>query len=83
VIDLQARLDALPEWPQARWQTEGYHLAVLARLALAREWIAREGHAVNCDHYRKGRKEAVGPRWIDGPCTCGQDALLKAMEVPT
>ena len=74
MIDLQARLDALPEWPQARWQTEGYHLAVLARLALAREWIAAIPCEDDCGRYRFASK--------DQPCTCGRDALLAALEVP-
>ena len=80
--DLQARLDALPEWPGAWDATIGWHSdmrkAALARLALWHE-LAQAGDARLVRH-------AAGCIWWDNnapvACTCGRDALIKAMEVP-
>jgi hypothetical protein len=89
VNDLQARLDALPEYPEPpknigvmrptlgdcfryrRLLSE----ALTARLALAREWIESLGY--------RGHDERCPTTWPkEGACTCGRDALLKAMGVP-
>lgn len=88
--DLQARLDALPEWPEpitnfdisvrdwARWQHEG-RLAALARLALAHD-LAKDGdpiltyHSAECYYTIGGR--------LSCKCTCGRDALLAKLEGP-
>jgi len=80
--DLQSKIAALPEWPD----TVGVHGslgaiiclerdAALARLALAREWI-EDAHRLWCDLVpdEEGRRA--------GPCDCGRDALLLALEVP-
>jgi hypothetical protein len=95
--DLQARLDALPEWPEpcsnavrlgeissdcsncfdVAQETAD---AALARLALWHE-LAQAGdvrlvrHADDCCIL-------VYPLRNPPRCTCGRDALLKAMEVP-
>jgi hypothetical protein len=73
--DLKARIDALPEYPRADAEiSDGMFYrrmsaAYSQRLALAREWIAANGHA----------KE----KCLTGEsCICGRDALLKALEVP-
>jgi hypothetical protein len=48
--------------------------AAFARLELAREWIQRSPHDPDC----------AGVEWVavPQPCSCGRDALLKALEVP-
>jgi hypothetical protein len=79
--DLQARLDALPEWPGAWDATIGWHSdmrkAALARLALWHE-LAQAGdvrlvrHTDACAHHARDI----------GRCTCGRDLLLKVLEVP-
>lgn len=120
MTDLQAKLDALPEWPErenmptrklpylqtsapcmicaalvsgdfglvpnicdgcynhALYRYERRRAdAALARLALAREWIDGAPHAIKCPWERwTGCADALKP-----PCTCGRDALLKALEV--
>ena len=97
MIDLQAKIDALPEWPKPIARVGPYKIygdhkyavyddgnsaetpyqtdlaqAALARLALAREWAAKAPHHVSCAAWCQSSKD----------CTCGRDALLKAMEVP-
>jgi hypothetical protein len=47
--------------------------AALARLAVAREWIALARHLDSCE--AQGWEHPI-------PCTCGRDALLAALEVP-
>lgn len=49
--------------------------AALARLALAREWI-ETAHGTDCAMYPDTEGNAG---W---KCTCGRDALLKALEQP-
>jgi hypothetical protein len=82
--DLQARLDALPEWPETfASDTELYDIflrfvmterdAALARLAPAREWIADSPHMLSCE---------MNSWEFSTPCTCGRDGLLKKLEVP-
>ncbi len=88
---LDERLAALPEWPSLRPDVFKSLSAAtllrmerdcaLARLALAREWIAASPHRdpcppVNCE-FIEGHFE-----FIEGPCSCGRDALLKALEAP-
>lgn len=88
MTDLQTKLAALPDWPEpisnfdisvrdyGWWQTER-GVAALARLALAREWIASQPHGVS----RSGT-DCLSFRFTGQPCTCGRDALLAALEVP-
>jgi hypothetical protein len=57
-------------------------IAALARLALAREWIAEANHHDGCEclYY-----VASSEMWFASdskPCNCGRDALLAALEVP-
>ena len=76
MTDLQAKIAALPEWGS---RSDEYAEAALARLALARKWIASQPHGVvpgvgiDC--------AAFNPRTRLN-CTCGRDALLEALEVP-
>lgn len=44
--------------------------ALAARLALLREWIKNHYCTTDCG------------KWERGDCTCGRDALLKALEGP-
>ena len=80
---LHDKIAALPEWPERiasdvqPWQTIVHeHRAALARLALAREWIESEPHTAKCP-WRGLAKNAEGFKPV---CTCGRDALLKALE---
>jgi hypothetical protein len=85
--DLQARLDALPEWranPDHRLsllesveQLIGERDWALIRLALAHE-LAWAGDVRLVAHTDSCRSQLDGP----DTCDCGRDALLKAMEVP-
>jgi hypothetical protein len=81
MTNLQARLDALPEWPGAWDATIGWHSdmrkAALARLALAHE-LAWAGDVRLVAHTDSCRSQLDGP----DTCDCGRDRLLKAMEVP-
>jgi len=81
VSGLQERIAALPEWAECEGYEDGLRVdrdtlrlrAALARLALAREWIADSRHLESCEY----------DAWeIKTPCTCGRDALLAALEVP-
>lgn len=90
-MTLADKIAALPEWPKEiervgpykRYAGHDYTVyddgrsadtpyftdlstAALARLALARKWIDLCRHRPGCMY----------------PCTCGRDALLKALEVP-
>lgn len=68
-MTLQQQIDALPDWPPPIREVEqGTIEAALARLALARKWIAGAPH-----HY-----ECYGLT----TCTCGRDALLEALQEP-
>jgi hypothetical protein len=83
-MSLKSKLDALPGWPKTArlgmsdstdadyWCDES--AAALARLALAREWIA-EAHKDECD-----MNLSKYPQY--GKCDCGRDELLAALEVP-
>lgn len=78
---LADRIKALPGWPERGaadvqpWQTIVHeHRAALARLALAREWIADRPHTANCTIHGSF---APTPR-----CSCGRDALLAAIGEP-
>jgi hypothetical protein len=88
-MTIQDELAKLPEWPKLKGKASSAphrtwydyeHLranAALARLAAAREWIESQPHGVqpngiDCDKFRT----------ILRGCTCGRDALLKAMEAP-
>jgi hypothetical protein len=80
--DLDERIAKIAEWPKRPLYFEhGYEeanyeslraAAALARLALVREWIDG-AHQNDCSY--DGSYEG-------GECSCGRDALLKAMEVP-
>ena len=72
-MNLAEKIAALPEWPSV--MVDGPDLrAALARLQLAREWIAQTWtHHGNC--------RAIGSFAEPPPCTCGRDALLAALEV--
>lgn len=74
---LQDQIDALPGWPAATFPTRSIE-AALARLALAREWIAETGHSGDCPAHLRGTPYGDD----DAPCLCYRDVLLKAMEVP-
>jgi hypothetical protein len=93
-MSLQEQIDALPEWPDIKDMLSACMSAdvieevmlnhqsdrvdaALARLALAREWIEREPHANRCP-WRNLAQNAAGFR---PACTCGRDALLKALEL--
>ena len=99
--DLQARLDALPEWPEpcsnavrlgeissdcsncfdVAQETAG---AALARLALWHE-LAWAGDVRLVRHTHPCGLARSYPYTIEEritACTCGRDALLKAMGVP-
>lgn len=82
-MGIKERIAGLPEWPDPDDFNVGNPVdewakavrdrdAALARLALAREWIAKDGCEDDCLVYRA----------IPHPCTCGRDALLAALEVP-
>lgn len=84
------KIAALPKWmvpaltPEPRlsgpFDAEQYWMAqceaALARLELAREWIASMQHPKNCpwQPLTGGREGLL--------CTCNRDALLKALEPP-
>jgi hypothetical protein len=65
-MDIKDQIAGLPEW-SSDWEP-----ALIARLALAREWIGRGYCGDDCF-----ANEGNGFR-----CTCGRDALLAALEVP-
>jgi hypothetical protein len=81
-MSLHDKIAKLPEWPDPNalfivtWHVAP-HLpalcaAALARLELAREWIAK-AHVSYCDYEMyQGRMR----------CTCGRDALLAAITPP-
>ena len=76
-MNIKERIAALPEWPKPMrgmpLESAADQLdSALARLALAREWIEVTGRHSDSCHYGN----LVNPR-----CTCGRDALLKALEV--
>ena len=75
-MSLQAKIAALPRW---RSRSDEYAEAALARLALAREWIASQPHAMECP-YRPVFVGGNRVQWVE-TCTCGRDALLEALEV--
>ena len=91
--DLQARLDALPEWPEpcsnavrlGEISSDCSNCFDVAQetvtAALARLALAREwieeAHQVGCLMFPDTEGNAG---W---KCDCGRDALLKKMEVPT
>ena len=76
MTDLQAKIAALPEWGS---RSDEYAEAVLARLALAREWMDDASHHDGCELFRCSDEGTyVG---AIGRCTCGRDALLEALEV--
>ena len=84
MTDLQARLDALPEYIKApamgslpRYQVEANFDAALARLALWHE-LAWAGDVRLLAHTDSCRSQLDGP----DTCDCGRDALLKKLEVP-
>jgi hypothetical protein len=84
-MDVMERIAGLPELPDPKWRSDDYigrmsdlmlyvsseRAALLARLALAREWIESSNHRLECP-----------ARVLALPCTCGRDALLAALEVP-
>ena len=78
MIDLQSRLDALPDWPtRSTFVGRGVELeAALARLALWHE-LAQAGDERLTNHTRKC---VLWDR--TRLCTCGRDLLLKKLEVP-
>ena len=86
---LKEQIDALPEWPveidvgypppdDAEWNDYLHEKlgAALARLALARQWIATSNHDDTCDLFEDYSRDAS-----ELTCTCGKDALLQALEV--
>ena len=91
---LQDQIAALPPYPADAHKIyanpdleERKALAIVdahaARLGLAREWIEAAKHRVSCDT-NNYRRTADGRKLVfDLPCTCGRDALLKALEVPS
>ena len=80
-MTLQQKIDALPPLPTLEqafengraWEISRREDWYAKRLALAREWIERNGHSLDCE---KGAWE------ISAPCTCGRDALLAALGEP-
>jgi hypothetical protein len=81
-MNLKAKLDALPGWPEITrlgngdatdadyWCDES--AAALARLEVAREWIeGAPGRHCSYDGSHEG-----------GECSCERSELLKALEVP-
>ena len=75
-MSLHDKIAALPEWGS---RSDEYAEAVLARLALAREWMDDASHHDGCELFRCSDEGTyVG---AIGRCTCGRDALLEALEV--
>ena len=90
-MTLTDKIAALPEWPDMEdycgpsvnktYEALKYHQVALdcalARLKLAREWIEAANH-----HRKCAVTKARMLRLLDPECTCGRDALLKALEGP-
>jgi hypothetical protein len=90
-MDIKEQIAALPKEPErpkilrpersvgaeSQWTVYQFNRAeaALARLALAREWI-EAAHQSDCDLFTDDGMRSFYS------CTCGRDALLKALEVP-
>jgi hypothetical protein len=71
--DMERKIAALTPWTAGDGGPNlGNYCAAMDRLALAREWIARDGCEDDCMVYR------ATPQ----PCTCGRAALLAALDGP-